>query len=164
MPSSSRVGALAVSRSAELVTSQVKACAVQSSGLGPFTLDVPPPWELERDARGLTFNVLSSCVGWTELVEGVPVLKSHQCATISDAWPASYDQAPETTPHRPGQGDTDNSQGSRPTRANDQLDWLGLGFTTWCVSTSRIHPSVNQEGNPAPWPLTSSGLSCLFGL
>ena len=53
---------------------------------GPSQLpDVPPPWELERDARGLTFDVLSRCVGWTELVEGVPVLKLHQCATISDA-------------------------------------------------------------------------------
>ena len=38
VPSSSRDGALAVSRSAELVTSQVKACALQSSGLGPFAL------------------------------------------------------------------------------------------------------------------------------
>ena len=50
------VGALAVSRSAEMVTSQVKACALQSSGLGPFGVvtcqlpDIPPPWELERDA------------------------------------------------------------------------------------------------------------------
>ena len=25
--------------------------------------DVPPPWELERDARGLTFDVLTGCVG-----------------------------------------------------------------------------------------------------
>ena len=47
--------------------------------------DVALPWELERDARGLTFDVLSGCVGWTELVEGIPVLKLHQCATISDA-------------------------------------------------------------------------------
>ena len=72
----SRVGALAVSRSAEVVTSQVKAFELQSYGLGPFAFvtcqlpDVPPPWELERDARGLTFDVLTGCVGWTELVEG----------------------------------------------------------------------------------------------
>ena len=40
-----------------------------------------------------------------------------------------------------------------------------FGFTTWCVSTSRIHSSVNHESNPAPsvfsralWPLTSLGL------
>ena len=37
--------------------------------------DVPLPWELERDARGLTFDVLTGCVGKTELVEGIPVLK-----------------------------------------------------------------------------------------
>ena len=47
--------------------------------------DVPPPWELERDARGLTFDVLSGCVGRTELVGGIPVLKLHQCDSISDA-------------------------------------------------------------------------------
>ena len=45
--------------------------------------DVPHPWELERDARGLTFDFLTGCVGW--MVEGVPVLKLHQCPTISDA-------------------------------------------------------------------------------
>ena len=47
--------------------------------------DVPLPLELQHDARGLTFDVLSGCVGWAELVEGIPVLKLHQCATISDA-------------------------------------------------------------------------------
>ena len=26
---------------------------------------VPPPWELERDARNLTFDVLTGCVGKT---------------------------------------------------------------------------------------------------
>ena len=36
---------------------------------------VSPPWELERDARGLTFDFLTSCVVWTELVEGIPVSK-----------------------------------------------------------------------------------------
>ena len=38
--------------------------------------DVPPPWELERDARGLHVDVLSGCVGLTELVEGIHVLNS----------------------------------------------------------------------------------------
>ena len=52
-----------------------------------------------------------------------------------------------------------------------------LGFTTWCVSASRTHPSVNQEGNRAAsdkmrrcasvtgavWPLTSPGLSGPLG-
>ena len=46
--------------------------------------DVPLPWELERYARRLTFDVLTGCVGWTELVEGIPVLKFHQCDSISD--------------------------------------------------------------------------------
>ena len=70
----------------------------------------------------------------------------------------------------PVKGSQKNRQGPGPTRENDQLDRLGLGFTTWCVSTSRIHLSVNQEGNPAPsvfsqalWPLTSSRLSGLLG-
>ena len=38
VPSSSRVGALAVPRSAEMVTPQVKAFALQSLGLGSFAL------------------------------------------------------------------------------------------------------------------------------
>ena len=49
--------------------------------------DVPLPWELERDARGLTFEVLTGC-------------------------PARL-------------RDTENSQGPRPTRKNNQLDRLG---------------------------------------
>ena len=47
--------------------------------------DVPPPGELERDARGLTFDVLSGCVGLTKLVEGIPALQLHECDSISDA-------------------------------------------------------------------------------
>ena len=53
-------------RRPEVVTSQVKACALQSSGLGPLCVvtcqlpDVPPPWELERDARGLTWRQIFS--------------------------------------------------------------------------------------------------------
>ena len=88
MPSSSRVGALADSCSAELVTSQVKACALQPGALRVVTCqlsDVALPWELERDARGLTFDVQSGCVGKTDLVGGIPVLKLHQCDWISDA-------------------------------------------------------------------------------
>ena len=140
-----------VFRSAELVTSSGQGLCPPVLGLGALSVclvSCPTSLhcELERDARGLTFDFLTGCVGLTELVEGVPVLKSHQCATISDARPASYGRAPKTTPHRPSSGGTEKTaRDPKPTRENDQQDWRVLGFTTWCVSTPRIHPSVNQE-------------------
>ena len=134
------------------------------------------------------------CVGLTGLIEEVPVSR-----TDSASQPQTRD-LPDTV-KRPRllrtvqvKGSTENRQGLRPTKKNDRLDYTVLGFTTWCVSTTRSHPSVNQEGNPAPsvfsrpfglrplrvlsgplgsdhagsdwrlWALTALGLHALLGL
>ena len=47
-------------------------------------LRVMTPWELERDARGLTFDVLSGCVGLTELVEGHGLLDLWAICSVSE--------------------------------------------------------------------------------
>ena len=120
--------------------------------------DVPPPWELERDARGLTFDVLSGCVGLTELVEGIPVLKSHQRLTCLTR-PSARDLSAlaRLRGHRKQPG-VQTNQGKRPAA----LARFGV---------YQIHCSVNQEGNPAPsvssralWPLTTLGLVWPSGL
>ena len=73
-------------------------------------------------------RTLTLWLGWPELVEGEYLPQSkHQCAAIPIAWPASYGQAPETSPHWSSLRGTPKGTTPRPRTdrtENDRQDWI----------------------------------------
>ena len=128
----------------------------------------PSTAELERDARGLTFDTLIGWVGLTELVEGIPALKSHQCAhdlgrSTCLIRPSAQDHS---TPAR-FRGDRENRQGPETNQGKRPAGQASFGVYYLVRLYSPDSPLGESGGQPRtvgvlPGPLASDlAGSCL---
>ena len=108
--------------------------------------DVPLPWELERDARGLTLHALSGCVGWRDTCLKVTPVRHDLGRSTCLIRPSAQDHSAlaRFREHRESPPGTRNQPGKTTSRTGEF--W---GLLRWCVSIFGFTPG--ESGGPRPF-------------